>query len=775
MKRLFKGPRLILWAILLVGILVWGVPAATEGWGRDRLIDALQKGLGRKVEVGQVHFRVFPTPGFAINDVRIGEDPSIGPESCAYVDTLVAMPRILSSLGGDFAVASVRLEDASINLTRVDTAAGVRWNFASLGSGDGKSRSFPAVHMAAGRINFKFGDTKSIFYLEDTDVDLATSTTDGGLLKLRIAGQPARTDRPSRGFGSFVASGEWNPADRSMQMDLKLEKSEVSDLMTLFEGSESGLLGQVWGDAHFAGPIAKIGLTGRLNVAELHGWNQLPPSGEVWPLWLGGTLNAADQSLALEVSGAGRKSPIDMRLQVADYLGRPRWTTSVNLDGVPVAPLTQIARNFGIAVPADLSVDGVARGALRYSNANNEGMQGGVEVLNAAMTAQGAPPLKIARADVKFTGSLISLSPTPVINDAGETADIDAEYDVESRGFRLSLNTNGMAIASLRRQISVAGVPILGLATAGQWSGSLRYATPDGWSGQIQLRDADIPFEAFAQPIHVSEADAAIDADGAIVRKVKLSLAGIVAQGDYRYEIGAPHPHRFHMTLSAVKADALETVLLPTLERASMLTYAFNFGRVPAPDWLTNMHAEGAIQAASVSFGDTMISGVKTNVVWDGTQVKLQALSGRVGGASLSGTGGINLAGRLPRYDLAGDLAGLPWQGGVLSANGQVKTYGTGLDLLANLHAEGTFGGKRMDVGTLGQWESLEGQFDLGFRRATPRLRLSPITIQSAGAKWTGAAETQDSGLLVVKLADGSRKMEATGAVLKGETLKTVP
>ncbi len=73
----------------------------------------------------------------------------------------------------------------------------------------------------------------------------------------------------------------------------------------------------------------------------------------------------------------------------------------------------------------------------------------------------------------------------------------------------MSLTSTGMSIAfAAAAGFEAAGVPLIGLATGGNWSGSLRYAspTPDnqgGWTGDIHLQDTDVPFEAFAQPIHV--------------------------------------------------------------------------------------------------------------------------------------------------------------------------------------------------------------------------------------------------------------------------------
>jgi hypothetical protein len=780
LKRWFTWPRALLAALLLLALADFAIPKFTEGRFRGRLQTALEQDLGRKVEIGQVNFRLFPTPGFAIGDVTIGEDPAIGKEPAAYVKTLVARPGLLALLQGKFVVGSVRLEDASLNLTRVDNgASGVRWNFASLGA---KGAAFPAIHMPGGRINFKLGDTKSIFYLLDTDVDLTPAAIPDGGLKIEVNGQPARTDRParqSRGFGSFVAKGRWNEQDHSLELDVKLEQSELSDMLSLFEGQDSSLLGNVWGDAHLAGPMTKIGVTGHLNVSDLHGWNHPPPGGRAFPFNIGGTLDAAGQVLELQASAASKPSPISARLRVADYLGRPRWAANVSLDGIPVAPLTGMARSFGIMLPPDLALDGLATGTVGYSTpgtssaAGSPGLEGQVRVLNATLSTKGTPPLRIAQADVRFAGSSIALSPAYILNDAGESAGVDGSYDTATGEMHASVSSDGMAIASLRRQISEVGVPIIGLATAGVWSGSLHYSSlPAGWTGDIHLKDTDISYEAFAQPLHLIEADASIDASGVALKKLRLTLGGISAQGEYRYDSGATRPHRFKIVVPTVDASDLESLLAPTLQRASVLSYAFNFGRVPEPDWLRDMHADGAIQAGSFNVEGTLLSNLRANVIWDGADVRLTGVTARVQEGTLSGTLAILLSGRQPRYQMTGSVSGFSWRGGAVEVTGDARTSGMGIDLLANLHAEGRVRGRKLEITPADPWDNVDGHFVLDWAKKNPKVRLSPLTLQSGGAKWTGEAETLTSGQMVFRLTEGPRRMEASGALWRGEPLK---
>ena len=148
------------------------------------------------------------------------------------------------------------------------------------------STPFPAIHMSGGTRQFQIWRHEIDLLPAGYRCGLSPSATANGPLRIHVAGQPARTDRRSRGFGSFVAKGQWNPADHSLELDVKMEKSELSDVLSLFEGGQSALLGNIWGDAHLAGPMSKIGITGRLNVSDLHGWNQLPPGGSAQPFTL---------------------------------------------------------------------------------------------------------------------------------------------------------------------------------------------------------------------------------------------------------------------------------------------------------------------------------------------------------------------------------------------------------------------------------------------------------------------------------------------------------
>lgn len=758
--------RYWLLAILALLIAALYVPRISADRYRDSVRAALEKGLGRHVELSEVRFRLLPTPGIKITNVIISEDPSIGAEPVAYVNELLAVPRISSLFGGPLAFASVDLGDASVTLTRVDTPrGGVNWNFGSL-LRRRTLAAFPSIHMRDGRIDFKFGDTKSLFYLLHTDVDLWPPDSADGAWTLRVHADPARTDRPAgNGFGSFVARGQWMRRNNTTILDVKLEQSELGDMLTLFNGSDTGIHGDVFGDAHLAGPLNRIGVTGRLAIADIHGWNQTPPGGSPWRFAIGGVINAPGQIIDLDARAAASPTPLNVRYRVTDYLRRPRWGVTVNVNHFPLAPVPDIARNLGYPVPPDFRFDGVVDGAVGYSPTDGSPrMDGTLNLSNVTFSVARTPPLHIPGAKLDFSGSTVKLEAAAVANEARETAAIAGSYDAAADGLDIQLSSDGMSIASLSRQISVARIPLLGDATSGIWKGALRYTRDaagenSGWTGDLNLQDADIPFEAFAQPLHVISADATIDGEGLSLKHVNLSAGGIEAQGEYRYDAGALRPHKFHITVPAASGSALEKLLMPTLHRGNFLTYAFNFGRAPEPGWLRNMKADGTIQAARLDLGGNFTK-LRARVIWDGTEVQLAGLETQFGDAAFKGSAKVHLAGRQPRYEIAGKLTGVAWHGGVIGADGSLATSGTGSALLANMRAKGSFEGQNVD-----DYDSVAGIFEWAWDVRAPKLRMPQLTLRSGTTTYAGSAEIGDDGRVIMSVNDGTKRVSASSAL----------
>jgi hypothetical protein len=223
-----------------------------------------------------------------------------------------------------------------------------------------------------------------------------------------------------------------------------------------------------------------------------------------------------------------------------------------------------------------------------------------------------------------------------------------------------------------------------------------------------------------------------------------------------------------------MSGGAIERLLLPALRRGNFLTYAFNFGRVPEPGWLHNMRADGAIQTGVLEIGGARFSKLRARVLWDGTDVQLTGLQAGLGAAAFKGAAKIHLAERQPRYEIEGRLTGMPWRSGTINAEGTMTTSGTGADLLANMRARGLFEGKEIDLAPVDAYDSMSGAFEWAWDARNPRLRLSQLVMKAGDATYLGSAEMQDNGQLVLKISDGTRNIQAVGAILRGDALKPV-
>ena len=267
--KIRPGTLLKLAGAALALLLAVGIVAPYLGADRygERLRGSLERALGRRVEfLGPVRFSLFKGPGFSVENVVIHEDPSIGIEPIAYMDRMDVTPGFWSLLGGQFVIASIRLEGASINLAKSGPASEWgRWNFASLVN-PSVLRAAPAIHVALrdSRINFKFGDVKSVFYLTETDLDISPPGSPGSGWRVSGSAKLARTDRSAQGLGSFTVKGRWYVAPERVDLDVELDRTGLGEITALMRGQTGSVHGTISARVHLGGPIDNIGILGRL-------------------------------------------------------------------------------------------------------------------------------------------------------------------------------------------------------------------------------------------------------------------------------------------------------------------------------------------------------------------------------------------------------------------------------------------------------------------------------------------------------------------------------
>ena len=757
-------------AAVLLGIAL-GAPYVTADQYGKRLQASLERALGRRVELGKVHFSLIEGPAFSVDRVTIYEDPSIGIEPVAYIEpptgSLEVSPSIWSLLGGKFVIASIRLTDASINLTKSGPASEWgRWNFASFVN-PSVIHTAPAIHVRNSRIHFKFGDTKSVFYLTETDLDISPSGSLGRDWRIVCSAKPARTDRPQQGLGSFTLKGRWYGELDRMNLDLQVDRANLGEVTALLSGQEGGVHGTLSALLHLAGPLQNIGVAGRVQIQDVHRWDMLPSSGSGWPLDIGGRIDLIAQQIELHSSSAGNAPlPLEIHFRATDYLTQPHWAVAANWNHFPVEPIMELARHMGMQFPPKLRLSGSLDGAIGYSGHD---FQGQLAFHDAGLTIPDSPPVKFEQAYLIFGNGHVRLSPALVKTSNEDQAHIQADYAMAEDRLDLSVSANAMQIASFRAQAALAAVPWLEQVRSGQWTGELRYhrdAFIHGWTGHLQVADAQIDLPGLADPLQLASANAQIDGERVVLDHIVAAAGKIEFTGDYRYEPGLPRPHRLRLRVAELDAADLEAELMPTLRRSNNLLLRA-LGQSLITDWLRQRQVDGVLQADTFQLAGARFDNVRAHLIWEVARVQLEALQARLDGAAVTGRLDLNLRGSRPAYRLTAKVKGAAWQSGKVDAEGTLETFGTGAQLLTNLTSAGTFAGAGLDLGTIAPLRTVSGAYDLAWWQSYPRLRLTSLNLKTDEDTYTGRGATQPDGRLVILLSNGAREMRMSGSLAR--------
>ena len=752
-------------AVILIAGLIAPYMAADQ-FGR-RLQASLENALGRRVQIGNVRYNLFTGLGFSVTDVTIYEDPSIGAEPIAYIqgpgNSLQVVPSLWGLLRLHFEIASIRLDGASINLAKSGAPSEPgRWNFAALVNRS-VMREVPAIHVRNSRINFKFGNTKSVFYLMDTDLDISPPGSLGGGWKVFCEAQAARTDRPAQGLGGFTLAGKWYVAPERVDLNLRLDRAPLGELTALLRGQAGGIHGTISSNLHLAGAIDGIGILGRLTIEDVHRWDLLPPKGAGWPLDIRGRLNLTAQQLELQSTSS--VVPVTVYFRASDYLAQPRWAVAVNWNRFPAAPVLELARHMGAQLPAKLQLSGTIDGAIGYSGQGS--FQGQLALHDTGVAIPDSPPVRFDQAYVTFDHGHVRLSPAVVHTSDQNEARVEADYNIEEDSLDLAISADSMNVESLRAQVALAAVPWLEQVTSGQWSGTLRYhrhAETAGWNGALDLIRARITIPGLADPLEIAGARVRIEGARVTLDRLDAQAGKVVFAGDYRYDPETARPHRLHLRAAQLNAADLESELAPMLRRNSGLL-ARAFHRATLPDYMRQLNLEGSVQIDDFQMADSHLENVRARFLWDVTRVDLTGIQAQLDRAAVTGALAVSLRGRSPVYTFTGKLSGLNWQSGKLDAEGTLETSGIGMQLLANLKSEGTFSGTALDFGALAPLRSASGSYALNWTAAFPRLRLTDLRLHTDDEVYTGRGATQDDGHLLIVLSNGAREMRMTGTL----------
>ena len=734
----------------------------------DRIRRALEQALDRKVDIAEVRFNLFRGPGFTLQGVVIHDDPAVGVEPFAYVASIEARVRFTSLWRGRLEFASLRLEQPSVNL--VKSAGGV-WNFQPLLNQAVSARP-PAITVSGGRLNFKLGGVKSVFYFSNSDLEVSPPHAPGGAFQIEFSGEPSRTDRTARGFGSLSGRGSWRPgtANDELRLDADLERSSLGELVALIHGHDIGVHGQVGGHASLRGSLSGLDLAGSVQLNEIHRWDLLPPYAAGGVLNFRGKLDLLGQRLDLETVPAP-ESAFAVRFRASNYLARPLWSVSLALDHFPLQPLIDVARHLGTGLPESLTAGGNLLGAVAYSP--EDGVHGAVLLQEAVIGVANAPSLRLQEARLTLDGNRIRLAPAVIAVGPAETARLEFDYILAPLRLDLRLSTESMSIAALQSEGGfLPGLllpPVFAAFHEGTWSGWLRLRegdAPNPWSGAIRLQGTQVSLSGLAQPLELQRAEVQLQGERIAVRMVEASAGGTEIRGEYRFNPAAARPHHLVCRIPKLEASELASLLAPALLRPQgFLARALRFGRDAVPDWLAARRAEGTLEIDSLALAGETFEAASLRFFLDGPELDVPRFQARVRGGQAAGYFKASLGGGQPSYVLGGSLEGAAWMGGSVSGEGAIRTSGAGDDLYWNLNAEGSFRAQGVTLSQDLQARALSGAWGLRWDRKHPRLELNDLRLAEGGNVLTGQGLALNKDQLRIDLAQGERRLRLAGSL----------
>jgi hypothetical protein len=777
-KFLRRGAFAAVAALLAVGVVAPFVQANRFG---GRIKEALQNSLHRRVEIGDVRFNLFTGPGFTVENVLIHEDPSIGIEPFASVLSMQARVGLSTLWTGKLEFSTLTLEDPSVNLVK---PANGPWNVILLlqqtgygaGPGDGKGDipHLPAIQVRAGRLNFKFGDTKSSFYLTNANVDISPRSGEAASFDIRFTGEPARTDRTAQSFGTLNCRGRWISSateESRLDLNLELEKSAIDEMARLVRGRALGLHGLIASKASIKGPLSNLQVAGQFQIEDIHRWDLIPAARSGgWRVNYRGTVDWRSQKIELAAAKQDNPNmPLAFRVRVFDYLTQPRWAADVTFDQLPAAPLVEVARHMGTPLPPDFGMDGKIVGVVGYASVG--GMQGQAALEGASIKTAGAI-LEVKRAELSLDGDHIRLNPSAVTGESGQSAEVAGDYQPSTQMLQVSIKGKSLNIAELQtgsgHLLSAASVPLLEGFTKGRWTGSLNYQAENGkpgvWTGAFDLRDVQATVPGLAEPVRISSGSVVLAGERVAITKLRARIAKVEVDGDYRYEPDDKRPHRFRVVIPDADLAEIERIFLPTLRReAGFLARTLKFKSESAPDWLTERRVDGTIRIGRLTIGESEWTEAKARVLWDGPILELSGVEAALDEGTATGTATINLSGPEPKYQLGGQVQNLAWQGGTVDVAGRFDSTGTGVDFLRNMASEGTFSARSLTLLPENPINTVAGFYTFSVTRAGPRVTLNAVQAALGTERFAGQGVTQQDGKLQLELASTNRVMHVTG------------
>jgi len=711
--KLFSSKlRIVAVAVLILLVLFLFRPGASRL--KSRIIYSISAAVGRSVDIGSVHLRLLPQPGFDLENLVVYDDPAFGDEPMLRASEVTADLRLTSLLRGRLEIARLDLTEPSLNLVHSENG---RWNLEALlertahtplaPTGKAKSEprpGFPYIEATSARINFKNGPEKKPYALTNADFSLWQDSENAWAVRLRA--QPFRSDLSLSDMGTLQVNGTWQRAatlgDTPLQFSIEWNRAQLGQLTKFFSGNDQGWRGGVQIDATLTGTPATLKVTSDASIQDFRRYDitrgqALRLAGHCEGQY-GSAKHAFHDLLCNAPVGSGL-------ITLKGNMGLPgshNYGLILAAEDVPVSNLAALAQRAKKNLPDDLVAGGTVHGSVTIDEdtakaakirLEGRGEIAGLHLVSAASNAEIGPrgiPFVLTNGDtsgrslsspsLRKSASTMHAPDGPHVEfgpavSSGRSVNPTVRGWLSRAGYGVSV-TGEAEIAKTLRITRMFGIPAVqantdgtaqvDLQVVGSWAGRSNGAA-SGFSGPqvtgtAKLRNVRVAVRGTGSPVDILSADLRLLPDRVRVEQLSAKVAGTSWSGSLEMPrgCGTPADCQVHFILNANQiavADISEWVN-PRPTARPWYRVLGSSGQAGS-SFLVNVRASGRVTADQLRAHDLAVAHVSASVSLDGGKLQVSELNGDLLGGKYRGEWLADFSGKPTPCTSSGNLTGI--------------------------------------------------------------------------------------------------------------------
>ncbi len=742
MKTLLSR-RVVIAVFLLFLALFLVRPGA--GRLRGKVSQSISQALGRRVEIGSVHLRFLPRPGFEFGNLVIHDDAAFGAEPLLRSPDVTAWLRVLPLFRGRIEIASLSLDEASVNLTRDPQG---KWNLEDLLERTARTSTaptaaqkmesrpaFPYIEATKARINFKIGAEKTHFAF--TDARFALWQESENAWGMRLKAQPIRTDANLTDTGVLNLSGMWQRSpvlrETPVQFSFEWKQAQIGQASKLIYGNDKGWRGNLVLAGALVGTPGKLRLSADASIDDFRRNDVLG----------GGTLQLVAHCAAEYSSLQKMLSNVDCNAPAGDgslelkgsASGLPFSSYDFMLVStkVPAQAALSLLRQSRSGIPDDFDASGSLNANLQLSrvdHAQQPHLRGdgnaqdlrinsrslGSEIALGVVPFSFAPwatdgklaRLGVAPRDPSVNNARLEMGPVNIV--LGRPSPLRARASFSLYGYQAAIHGDA-GLKQLLQAARLLGIPAPAVTADGTSSVDLTIAdswestTPPKVLGTAQLRSVRAQVRGLNAPLDVANANLVLDENVVRVQNLNASAAQTTWRGSLQVARPCVAPGackvQFNLRTAELNAADLNDLLNPSAKKQSW--YKFLSRSNNQPPYLLHASAIGKIAVDKLVLGKSACTQLTADLDLHDGKLKIANLKGQTLTGKATGEWQADFSSRPPVYSGSGGFDGVSmagvaglmhnaWIDGIGAAKYEFKASGWGLqDLLDSVDLTGDF------------------------------------------------------------------------------------